>query len=169
VILRLADINELSEIWDILKEAIAQRKKEGSDQWQNGYPNEQTVIEDINNKFGYVLVYDNTIIAYSAIIFGIEPAYNEIKGHWLTKNKYVVVHRVATSEKFKGKGIATQLFLLIEELSLKNEVFSIKVDTNFDNTPMLRILEKLNYTYCGEIFYKGAPRLAYEKLLSFKE
>jgi hypothetical protein len=30
---------------------------------------------------------------------------------------------------------------------------------------MLRILEKLNYTYCGEVMFGGAPRMAFEKLL----
>ncbi len=165
MILRQATITESDTIWEILQEAIAQRKSDGSDQWQNGYPNEQTVKEDIQDGFGYVLVENNIIIAYAAIIFGIEPAYNEIKGSWLSNDNYTVVHRVATSKNFKGKGIATQLFLLIEELSINNDIFSIKVDTNFDNTPMLRILEKLNYSYCGEIFFSGAPRMAYEKLL----
>ena len=165
MILRQATITESDTIWEILQEAIAQRKSDGSDQWQNGYPNEQTVKEDIQDGFGYVLVENNIIIAYAAIIFGIEPAYNEIKGSWLSNDNYTVVHRVATSKNFKGKGIATQLFLLIEGLSINNDIFSIKVDTNFDNTPMLRILEKLNYSYCGEIFFSGAPRMAYEKLL----
>ena len=30
---------------------------------------------------------------------------------------------------------------------------------------MLRILEKLSYTYCGEIIFGGAPRKAFEKVL----
>jgi hypothetical protein len=30
---------------------------------------------------------------------------------------------------------------------------------------MLKILDKLNYTYCGEIFFSGAPRKAYEKVI----
>lgn len=163
--LRLATLSELQTIWSIIQDAILQRKKDGSDQWQNGYPNESTIKEDIEKGFGYVLINDNTIIAYAAIIFGIEPAYNEIKGKWLSNGDYAVVHRVATSKAYKGKGIATELFLLIETLSMQHHIFSIKVDTNFDNTPMLRILEKLNYDYCGEIFFGGAPRMAFEKIL----
>jgi GNAT superfamily N-acetyltransferase len=164
--LRLAVIEELDVIWKILQDAIAQRKKDGSDQWQNGYPNKQTVIDDIQNGYGHVLIEDDIIVAYSAIIFGIEPNYIDIKGKWLSDDKYVAVHRVATSENYKGKGIATQLFNLIEELSINDNTYSIKVDTNFDNAVMLRILEKLSYTYCGEIFVSGATRMAFEKLLS---
>jgi len=49
---------------------------------------------------------------------------------------------------------------------MEKKVFSIKVDTNFDNIPMLKILDRLNYMYCGEIFFSGAPRKAYEKVIT---
>lgn len=163
--LRTAAISEAPVIWNILQQAIEQRRRDGSQQWQNGYPNFQTVLDDIENGYAYVLVDDYTIVAYAAIIFGVEPAYHAIEGKWITDGDYVVVHRVATSDAAKGKGVATVLFQLLENLSLEHEVYSIKVDTNFDNTPMLRILDKLNYTYCGEIFFNGASRRAYEKVL----
>lgn len=165
MILRKADASEIDTIWEILQQAIEQRRQDGSDQWQNGYPNRETVKDDIANEYGYVLVENNVVIAYAAIIFGVEPAYNEIQGKWLTNGDYGAIHRVATSDAVKGKGVATKLFKLIEDLSIEHSVFSIKVDTNFDNIPMLRILEKLEYTYCGEIFFGGAPRKAFEKIL----
>jgi hypothetical protein len=166
MILRKAIFSEQTVIWDILQQAIQQRKEDGSDQWQNGYPNEQTVHDDITKGYAHVLVNNNLIIAYAAIIFGIEPAYNDIKGKWLTNDDYVVVHRVATSNAEKGKGVATQLFKEIESLCIVHKVFSIKVDTNFDNVPMMKILDRLNYTYCGEVFFSGSLRKAYEKTLS---
>ena len=153
-------------IWTILQQAIAQRKQDGSEQWQHGYPNEQTVHEDITNGYGYVLVEASEIIAYAAIIFGEEPAYNDIDGKWLTNGDYAAIHRVATANAAKGKGVATQLFTMIEALCVAKKVYSIKVDTNFDNVPMLKILNKLHYTYCGEIFFGGAPRKAFEKVLT---
>ncbi len=166
MVLRRAIHTELPIIWHILQQAIAQRKQDGSDQWQNGYPNEQTVYDDIANEYGYVLLDNNIIIAFAAIIFGEEPAYDDIKGRWLTNEPYAVVHRVAVSDEVKGKGVATHLFKAIEVLCIEQKVYSIKVDTNFDNIPMLRILDKLNYTYCGEIFFNGAPRKAYEKVIN---
>ena len=165
MILRKATFSEVSASWSILQQAIEQRKQDGSEQWQNGYPNEQTVRDDITNGYGYILIDNNVIVAYAAIIFGIEPAYNNIKGQWLTTGDYVVVHRVATSKAAKGKGIATILFKMVEDLCLKQNVYSIKVDTNFDNVPMLKILDRLSYTCCGEIFFSGASRKAYEKML----
>lgn len=166
MILRKADLPEVPVIWSILQGAIEQRKLDGSEQWQNGYPNEQTVRDDIAQGYAYVLVDEDVIVAYAAIIFGIEPAYNDIKGKWLTDGDYAAVHRVATSKAVKGKGMATHLFKMTEDLCRKQKVYSIKVDTNFDNIPMLKILDRLGYAYCGEIFFSGAPRKAYEKVIT---
>ena len=164
MILRKAALSEVPVIWDILQQAIEQRKQDGSEQWQYGYPNERTIQEDIANGFAYVLGDKNVIIAYAAIIFDIEPAYNDIKGKWLTTGEFVVVHRVAISDSVKGTGVATHLFKLIEDVCIEHKVYSIKVDTNFDNVPMLKILGKLNYTYCGEVVYSGGSRKAFEKV-----
>ena len=166
MILRKATLLEYPNIWKILQQAIQQRKLEGSQQWQNGYPNEQIIFEDISKGSAFVLVENNEIIAYAAILFGIEPAYTEIKGKWLTNDNYVVIHRVAVANEWKGKGFASHLFKLIEDLTLHQKVYSIKVDTNFDNIPMLKILERLKFTYCGEVYFNGSARRAYEKVIS---
>lgn len=47
MILRKASFTELPVIWDILQQAIEQKKLDGSEQWQDGYPNKQIVYEDI--------------------------------------------------------------------------------------------------------------------------
>jgi hypothetical protein len=163
--LRKAGLPELPVIWEILQQAIEQRRLDGSDQWQNGYPNKQILYDDITKGYGYVMAEENIILAYAAIIFGVEPAYKDIKGQWLTDGNYVVVHRVASSNSSKGKGVATRLFEMVEELSIENKVYSIKIDTHFDNLPMLKILDRLNYTYCGEILFCGETRKAFEKVL----
>lgn len=166
MVLRKALYAEQPVIWEILQQAIEQRKKDGSEQWQNGYPNEQTVYDDIANGYAYVLMENDAVIAYAAIIAGVEPAYTDIIGKWLTDGGYIAIHRVATHNAVKGRGVASILFKMIEGLCIEAGVYSIKVDTNFDNIPMLKILDRLGYTYCGEIFFSGAPRRAYEKVIT---
>lgn len=164
--LRKATITEVPVIWEILQYAIAQRKADGSQQWQDGYPNENSIRNDIDNGSAYVLEDNGTILLYAAVIFDKEPAYENIEGKWLTEGDYMVLHRVAASPLAKGKGIATQFFQIIEDLCVQNNVFSIKIDTNFDNVPMLKIIDRLGYTYCGEVYFRGSARKAFEKVLS---
>ncbi len=165
MILRKATTVEVPQIWEIIQYAIAQRKADGSQQWQDGYPNENSIRNDIDKGYAYVLEENNTILLYAAILFDKEPAYDSIEGKWLTEGDYMVLHRVAASPLAKGKGIATQFFQMVEEVCVKNNVFSIKVDTNFDNVPMLKIMDKLGYTYCGEVYFRGSARKAFEKVM----
>ena len=164
-ILRKAQIPEAEIIWQILQQAIERRRKDGSNQWQDGYPNQEVVKTDISLGKGYVLEIDNAIAAYAALVFNDEPAYYEIIGDWLTNDDFLVIHRVAVSNDFLGKGIAVLLFQKLEDFAKENQVFSIKVDTNFDNLAMLHILEKLDYQYCGEVYFRGSARKAFEKVL----
>ena len=164
--LRLATEADAGLAWEFIQDSIAARKRDGSAQWQNGYPNEQTVASDIDNGYGYMLEQDGVPVAYAAIIFDVEPAYNELEGTWLTDGEYVVIHRVARSAKSQTKGIAAQVLKLTEQLCRQKGIPSIRLDTNFDNLAMLRTLDKLEYSYCGEVQYQGAPRKAFEKVIS---
>lgn len=159
-------MDEAGVIWDILAYAIEQRRQDGSNQWQNGYPSPQSVIDDVRHGYGHVLTENGKILVYAAIIFDIEPAYTAIQGRWLSDGDYVVVHRVASSPEAKQKGMATQLFRHIESLAISKGVYSIKVDTNHDNLPMLRIMDRLGYTYCGQVYFNNSPRRAFEKILN---
>ncbi|QJB38080.1 GNAT family N-acetyltransferase [Chitinophaga oryzae] len=163
---RKATAADADQIWHILEKAIARRKAEGSDQWQDGYPNPAIVAHDIENDHGYVLVAGDKIAGYVALLINDEPAYLDIKGKWLTDGDFVVYHRVAISDEFLGQGLAQQMLTHIDSYALENGITSVRADTNFDNKGMLRIFEKQGYVYCGEVFFRDAARLAYEKVLN---
>lgn len=162
---RKANAADIDIIWEIIQQSIERRRIDGSTQWQNGYPNLQTVESDVSKEFGYVLTVNNEVAVYVALIFNDEPAYSSIEGAWLTTGEFVVVHRVAVSENFAGQGLAKKLFDHIEDFVKSQNVLSIKVDTNYDNLAMLKILESKGYSYCGEVVLSGGVRKAYEKVL----
>ncbi len=163
---RKAKTEEHQEIWAILESAIQRRKEEGSNQWQDGYPNPNVVQKDISNGNGFVLVnQDETIVGYAAVLINDEPEYANIQGKWLTNDDFIVMHRVAISDKYLGQGLAQKMLQYMEEYAISNSIFSIKADTNFDNIGMLKIFEKQGYVYCGEVTFRGTPRKAFEKTL----
>ena len=162
---RKATQDDADKIWEILQQAIERRRLDNSQQWQNGYPNPETVNSDIEKQIGYVLVENDNVVAYSVVILNDEPAYENIEGKWFSDGDFNVVHRLAVSDEVAGKGYATEIFRRIEDLSRQNGIFSVKVDTNFDNAAMLHLLKKLGYTYCGKVYLAGGERKAFEKLL----
>ncbi len=165
MVLRKVERADLPAIWTIIQHAIEQRRLDGSQQWQDGYPNSGTLEADLEHGHAYALEQNGELLLYAAVIFEPEPAYAAIEGRWLTEGPYMVLHRVAVSPKAAGQGIGTVFFRMAEDLCRAQGVPSIKVDTNFDNKPMLRILEKLGYTYCGEVYFRRSARRAYEKVL----
>lgn len=162
---RKANATDIDIIWEIIQQSIERRRKDGSDQWQNGYPNLQNVESDVEKEFGYVITVDNEVAVFVALIFNDEPAYSSIEGAWLTTGEFLVIHRIAVSEKFAGQGLVKKLFDYVEDFVRSQNVQSIKVDTNFDNLAMLKILESKGYSYCGEVVLAGGVRKAFEKVV----
>ncbi|MEO5910167.1 MAG: GNAT family N-acetyltransferase [Pelobium sp.] len=164
--LQKANISQAPKIWEILQKAILRRKADGSNQWQDGYPNLDIIKKDIEKEQGFVLMDDENLLGYCAILINDEPEYANLKGEWLSNKDFVVFHRVAIDEAHLGKGLAKKMMNLIEEFAIENNIYSIKADTNFDNLAMLSIFEKSGYSYCGEVFFRGSARKAFEKLLN---
>ncbi|MGM0478927.1 MAG: N-acetyltransferase family protein [Bacteroidota bacterium] len=161
----LATTSDIPGVWDILQHAIERRRADGSNQWQDGYPNPAIIKKDIARNEGFVLTNDNDIIGYAAVMINDEPQYENIDGSWLTTGDFVAYHRVAIAPEYLGQGYAKKLIMGIHDYAKENAIASIKADTNFDNPAMLRIFDKLGYTYCGEVLINGSPRRAYEKVL----
>ena len=160
-----ANITDIPEIWAILENAILRRKMDGSNQWQDGYPNPDVVKKDIENEYGYVLKEGETIIGYCAIVINYEPEYEKIEGKWLSNSDFVVIHRIAIAENYLGQGLSKKILEYVEDFAKNRTIFSIKVDTNHDNFAMLKIFEKLDFKFCGIVHFRGSPRRAYEKVL----
>ena len=159
---------DLKQIMEIIKDAQGYLKELGIDQWQNQYPSEETILTDMHNGHGYVLLDDGNIIATVAISFDGEPTYEPIyDGAWLSNEDYAVIHRLAVGKANKGKGISNDIMKLTEELCKERCIPSIKIDTHEQNLGMQHILRNNGYTYCGVIYVEdGTKRLAYEKVLT---
>ncbi|UYW00365.1 GNAT family N-acetyltransferase [Flavobacterium agricola] len=165
--LTLAQPNQDEAVWAILQQGIAKRKQEGSTQWQDGYPNLDVVRTDIAQAEGYVVTNtEGTVVAYQVLSARPEPAYEALPTGWLTQNQpYLVIHRMAVTQTPKIKGLATWMLQQAERIATEKGIKSIKVDTNFDNAPMLALFKKLGYTYVGEVYFRGSARMAFEKIL----
>ena len=101
------------------------------------------------------------VVAYGAVVFDGEPAYDAIEGAWLTDGDYVVLHRMAVADGEKGRGVATEFMRRVEAMACGRGTGSMRVDTNFDNRYMLRMLGRLGFVYCGKVRYRSGERLAF--------
>ena len=105
MLFRKATKEEIPRIWEIILQAKAQMKRAGSEQWQDGYPTAEIIGNDIEQGIGFVICDRKRVIAYGAVSFDSEPAYEEIADKW-QGSSYVVVHRLAVADECKHRGVA---------------------------------------------------------------
>lgn len=168
MIFRHAVKSDINDIMKIIGQAQAYLKELGIDQWQNNYPNQETILNDMERSNSYVLLKDNHIVATVAVSFDGEKTYDRIyEGQWISHKEYAVIHRIAVENDHKGSGLSSIIIKKIEKLCLKAGIMSIKVDTHEENISMQSLLKKNDFKYCGIIYLEnGNKRIAYEKILS---
>lgn len=149
---RLAQLRDVDRIVVILNDAKKFLKKSGSPQWQSGYPNRETIVEDVQAHHGYVLVVGDRVAAYAAVIVGEEPTYREIEGAWQNPNDpYATVHRICVSADYQGQGLAKTFYSDIITLFYAQGVRNFRVDTYRLNQPMQKLAKDNGYVYRGII------------------
>jgi len=164
---RKAVETDVNNIMNIIKQAQAYLKEQGINQWQDNYPNVETISNDIADKNSYVLLKDNNIVATAAVSFDGEKTYDSIyEGEWISNNEYAVIHRIAVDSNYKGLGLSSQIIKNVEQVCLNKGVNSIKVDTHEENISMQKLLKKNKFDYCGIIYLEDrSKRIAFEKIL----
>lgn len=168
LVFRCAESSDVPRIAAIIRQAQARMGAAGSSQWQDGYPDVRHIEADLHDGIGYVLCRrgvadDSAVVAYGAVSFDGEPAYDAIEGQWRSEGPYVVLHRLAVAGEAVRQGLATEFFRRAGELARMRSVGIFRVDTNFDNRGMLRLLEREGFVYCGKVRYESGERLAFEK------
>ena len=162
--IRLAFPNEVDAIMQVIEEAKKCLADTGSTQWQNGYPNTDTIIDDIISGQAYVALEEGELLAYAAVTKSPEKSYEAIyDGNWEGKEtEYLVFHRIAVASDVQGQGVA-QTFL--EGLIEGFDYLDFRSDTHAQNKVMQHIFEKLGFKQVGKVPVDG-ERLAYQKVKS---
>ena len=126
--LRLASTDDLPVIWQIILQAKAQMYRENKQQWDESYPLPDHLQSDIDRGHAHVLEDEGKVIAYGAIAFDGEPAYDAIEGEWLSVQPYVVLHRLAVADEAKIAAAADKLFdfrpaAIIKKFDLRRPIY----------------------------------------------
>lgn len=172
LLFRSAKTEDILTIMAIIEDARCQIALTGSDQWQDGYPNAQSIQEDIERGMGVVLATPtDDVVAYAAMCYEGEEAYRHLEGEWLTLNSknYVVVHRLAVAQAWQKEGVGGKILETIARNARNRGCTSFRIDTHRKNQAMLHLLQKMGFIVCGKVYYGSGERIALEKLLSQAE
>lgn len=159
--------HEIDDVMRIINDAKEYFQSKNIDQWQNGYPNVDDILNDINKQISYCIKDDDVLVGTCAISFEKDNNYkNIIDGKWLNDEPYGVIHRICVDSKFKGKGYANKLFGYAEKIAKEKGIHNLRVDTHEKNISMQHLINKNGFEYCGIVFVNDGndPRIAFQKI-----
>ena len=166
---RKATMQDIDEVMKAVEDSREVLRLQGNGQWQDGYPNRDTFLQDIQNQTLYVLLDDNDpsiLVGVCALTYYEEDYDHLYEGQWLTSLPYMVMHRVAIKKEYKGKGIGKKLFDIFLIEAKKQGYHSLRIDTHEGNDIMRHILSLYDFTFCGRaILPPTKDRMVFEKVI----
>lgn len=170
VFIEQARSKDLDSIMKIINSSKKLLKKEGSTQWQNGYPATDDIKKDIDDGDGWILRVDGQTAGYAACIVGDDPTYQKIDGAWANNDDpYATIHRVAISSAYRGQRLSHQLMSNLLSVMRIEGIENFRIDTSFVNTRVQNLATKNGFEKRG-IIWTNEPvdpeRYAYELNLS---
>lgn len=173
MLMRRAQIEDFNAIEQIIFEGKELLAQQGINQWQTGYPNAESLMNDILNGWTVVLEENGEILGTAAVIPGLDKSYENLDGQWLSDGPYLSIHRVAVSNHHHGRGLAQQLFEnIFNAVEQFSDVVSIRIDTNVANFGMQHVIKKSGFIETGRVVpisaaenTNVAKNIAYERLV----
>ena len=155
--IRKAKIADLPDLYDVFEHAKQIMRNSGNlHQWDNNYPGEKLLRQDIEKGQLYVVEEDG-IVACFVLQEGDDPTYAKIDGAWRSSSPYMTIHRIA---KRGGSSIFKEVMAFA-----KTKSKHLRIDTHADNAIMQHLIIENGFHYCGIIYLEnGDRRLAYEYL-----
>lgn len=163
--IKKAQISDLDQIMNIVKETVLQMNANNNYQWNRNYPSKENFIKDIQEETLFVFEIEGEVAGFTCINRNEAIEYKEL--NWTQKDVAYVVHRIAISPKYRNKGIAYKLMEFAHDLAKKDNVKHLKTDTYALNTKAQELFKKCGYQYVGEVNFHGNEKsfYCYEKVL----
>ncbi len=151
-------------IFNIYLAAIENMEKQGIHQWDQIYPDKETLRQDIIKNQMYIGEKDNKL----AVCFVLNEEYDEEykNGQWIYPDaRFCIIHRLCVNPFFQNQGIAGQTMKYIEKLCNNEGYDSIRLDCFTQNPYSKKLYDKAGYSITGYTDWrKGRFELREKKL-----
>lgn len=150
-------------IYETMKRARQKLFNEGIYQWDETYPTAQMILNDIKNRYTYLVKADEKVVGFYTSNSIIEDDVHDNVQWIYAGEKWIVLHRLCVDVDVQGKGIGQEILMDFEKRAKENEFESIRIDVFATNKAAIHIYEKFGYTLVGDAACDRGPFLIYEK------
>ena len=164
---RPAEPRDADAVVALFLQAIAHMNAAGIEQWDEIYPGEDLLREDIARGEMHVLERGGDILAVVVINVRQDDEYSE--GDWRCGSNPAVIHRLCVHPAYQNQGIAAEVMRRTERLISERGCDCIRLDTFTQNPYSLRLYERFGYRRAGEISFRKGQFVLFEKALASEE
>ena len=163
--MRIAGLNDLDAVLDIVAKTIEVMRTENNLQWTEEYPALSHFISDVDEKSLYVYEKDGEVIGFICVNQKEEPAYAGLT--WSQDPPCFVMHRMAVMPSARREGVGRKLIAFAENYAKERGVCYLRTDTFSKNTGMNILFKKCGFKKTGEVHFRGLPEPfnCYDKIL----
>ena len=159
-----AQAQDLAEILRLFRAATTQMDAHGVYQWDEIYPDEGILGEDIARGNLTVGTIDGRIAVAFMLDYCEDSDYESADWQYCEQN-IVVLHRLCVHPDFQGRGVARQAMDYLENEVRAQGIKTIRLDAFSQNPTALHLYESRGYQKAGEISYRKGLFYLYEKKL----
>lgn len=159
-----AQAEDLAEILLLFRAATTRMDAHGVYQWDEIYPDEGILSEDIARGNMTIGKIDGRIAVAFMLDFCEDSDYETAAWRYCEQD-IVVLHRLCVHPDFQGQGVARQAMDYLENEVRARGVQTIRLDAFSQNPAALHLYESRGYQKAGEISYRKGLFYLYEKKL----
>lgn len=160
---------EIATILELTRACGRHLRDQGIDQWDELYPDIDSLRLDVETNTLFVYYESNKLIAMVVLNEKQDDEYSAIPWNTSEQQRNLVVHRLAVHPSAQERGIARKLMDFAEDYARKMNYDAIRLDT-FSLNPRNQIFyQNRGYTELGKVYLKYKkehPYICYELLLS---
>lgn len=150
--IRLAKTEDIEKTFAVYHETKQDQFKNVFFQWTENYPNIDTITNDIENGYLYIIEIEKEIIGAINISKVQEKEYATVD--WKeASNSVLVVHRLVIRPDYQRQGFASILMDFAESYATQNKYSFIRLDAYSVNEHVIKFYNKRGYSKRGEVFF----------------
>ncbi len=164
LVVRKATAPDAAALLQLVRDCVAGMRAAGIEQWDEVYPNAETIARDIEAGTLRVLCDGDIIIASITIDQTMDPLWQDLR--WSTDGEpAAAVHRLMVHPSQQGRGLSKLLMRHAEAVALLQGCRSIRLDTFLENPAAMALYPRLGYQPTGTAMMRKGAFAGFEKLL----
>jgi ribosomal protein S18 acetylase RimI-like enzyme len=165
VTIRPGKPEELPRLCTIVSLAVRHMKNRGIDQWDELYPNQPILGQDLEGRSLYVAEKAGEVTGFIVLNEIQSPEYETVP--WQYQERVLAVHRLTIDPACQRQGLGSLLMDFAEKKAAAGGYQCIRLDAFVHNPVALALYDQRGYRRAGMVRFRKGDFYCYEKAVRY--